>query len=160
MGFGSLPARHGTRGCRRRLLLAKVVEARHALPTTLTLRSDPAEPVSAEFGRDAIVYLHPSTGEVLGEGSAAVRGFFRETENWHRWLAPGLESRATARGITGACNLLFLGLLLSGLYLWLPTNWSRQYLRPAIGSGRGLSGKARDWNWHNTIGIWCAAPLS
>jgi uncharacterized iron-regulated membrane protein len=22
-----------------------------------------------------------------------------------------------------------------------------------------LKGKARDWNWHNTIGIWCAAPL-
>ena len=140
-------------------LLAKVVEARHALPTTLTLRADPAEPASAEFGRNAVVYLHPATGQVLGEGSTAVRAFFRETENWHRWLAVGLESRATARGVTGACNLLFLGLLLSGFYLWLPRIWSRQYLRPPPGSGADCNGKARDWNWHNTIGIWCVAPL-
>ncbi len=23
----------------------------------------------------------------------------------------------------------------------------------------GLRGRARDWNWHNVLGIWCAAPL-
>jgi uncharacterized iron-regulated membrane protein len=136
-----------------------VVEARHTVPTTLTLRSDPAEPVSTEFGRNTVVYLDPSTGKVLGEGSTAVRGFFREIENWHRWLAVGLESRAAGRGITGVCNLLFLGLLLSGLYLWLPKARSRQYLRLSTWFRRGLSGKARDWNWHNTIGIWCVAPL-
>jgi uncharacterized iron-regulated membrane protein len=140
-------------------LLAKVVEARHALPTSLTLRADPAEPVSAEFGRTAVVYLHPTTGQVLGEGSTAVRAFFRATEDWHRWLAVGLEWRASARGVTGACNLLFLGLLLSGSYLWLPRIWSRQYLRSTTWFRRGLSGKARDFNWHNVIGIWCVAPL-
>jgi uncharacterized iron-regulated membrane protein len=140
-------------------LLAKVVEARHSLPTTLTLRSDPTEPVSAEFGRNIVVYQHPSTGEILGEGSTAVRRFFRETENWHRWLAVGLESRVSARSVTGACNLLFLGLLMSGLYLWLPKAWSRQHLRLAAWFRRELKGKARDWNWHNTIGIWCVAPL-
>ncbi len=140
-------------------LLAKVVEARRALPTTLTLRADPTEPASAEFGRNAVVYLHPATGQVLGEGSTAVRAFFRSTEDWHRWLAVGLESRASARGITGACNLLFLGLLLSGFYLWLPRIWSRQYLRSTTWFRRGLNGKARDFNWHNVIGIWCVAPL-
>ena len=25
---------------------------------------------------------------------------------------------------------------------------------------RGLQGKARDFNWHNVIGIWCAVPLA
>ena len=140
-------------------LLAKVVEARHALPTTLTLRADPTEPASAEFGRNGVVYLHPATGQVLGEGSTAVRAFFRQTEDWHRWLAVGLESRATARGVTGASNLLFLGLLLSGSYLWLPRIWSRQYLRSTTWFRRGLNGKARDFNWHNVIGIWCVAPL-
>ena len=23
----------------------------------------------------------------------------------------------------------------------------------------GISGKARDFNWHNVIGLWCAVPL-
>ncbi len=140
-------------------LLGNVVQARHALPTTLTLRADAAEPASAEFGRNAVVYLHPATGQILGEGSTAIRSFFRSTEDWHRWLAVGLESRASARGVTGASNLLFLGLLLSGFYLWLPRIWSRQYLRSTTWFRRGLNGKARDFNWHNVIGIWCVAPL-
>ena len=138
-------------------LLAQVVAARRAVPSALTMRSDPAAPASVEFGRNALLYLDPSTGAVLGEGSQPVRRFFREVENWHRWLAAGIESRAAARGITGACNLMFLGLVLSGFYLWLPR--SRRQLRPAIWFRRGVSGRARDWNWHNTIGIWCLAPL-
>lgn len=140
-------------------LLAKAVESGRAAPSTLTIRSDSREPVAAEFGRNSVVYLDPSTGAVLGAGSTAVRGFFRETENWHRWLAAGIESRAAARGVTGACNFLFLGLVLSGLYLWLPKSWSRQKLRLAMWFRRGATGKARDWNWHNTIGIWSAIPL-
>ncbi|MES1258110.1 MAG: PepSY-associated TM helix domain-containing protein [Acidobacteriota bacterium] len=140
-------------------LLAKVVEARGAVPTSLTQRADPAEPVSAEFGRDAVVYLNPWTGDVLGEGSQNVRAFFRGAENWHRWLAAGLESRATARGITGASNLLFLGLLLTGAYLWIPKKWTRQHLRPSLWFRSAKTGLAREWNWHNTIGFWCFLPL-
>ena len=34
-----------------------------------------------------------------------------------------------------------------------------QYLRPAIWFRRGKNGRARDWNWHNTVGIWCVVPL-
>jgi uncharacterized iron-regulated membrane protein len=140
-------------------LLGRVGQSKHLLPSAFTMRSDPAEPAAAEFGRDAIVYLNPWTGEVLGEGSQSVRAFFRSVENWHRWLAVAVESRATGKGITGAANLLFLGLLLSGLYLWLPKRWTRQHLRPAIAFRRGLRGRARNWNWHNTIGIWCVLPL-
>lgn len=157
-GFQHAPAAGQTR-VSPEALLAKVVATRHALPSTLTLRSAANEPASAEFGRNSVVYLNPWTGEVLGEGSTASRAFFREVENWHRWLAVGLESRATGRGVTGACNLIFLCILLSGFYLWLPKVWSRQSLRPAVWFRRGVSGKARDWNWHNVIGIWCLLPL-
>jgi uncharacterized iron-regulated membrane protein len=138
-------------------LLGAVIESRHALPTGLTFRSDAAEPASAEFGRGTVVYFDICTGAVLGEGSAPIRRFFREVQDWHRWLAAGIASRQVGRGITGASNLLFLGLLLSGFYLWLPR--SRTQLRAAIWFRRGLPGKARDWNWHNTIGIWSVTPL-
>ena len=139
-------------------LLAQVSDARHASPSALTLRSDPDAPALVEFGREAL-YVDPSTGGVLGESSSTLRAFFRGAEDWHRWLAVGIESRAKARGVTGACNLAFLGLLMSGFYLWLPKKWNRQNLRPAIWFRRGKNGRARDWNWHNTIGIWCLAPL-
>jgi len=141
-------------------LLARALESRRALPTALTIRSDPGEPVAAEYGRESLVYLSPWTGEVLGEGSRTARRFFRQVEDWHRWLAAGADSRALGRGATGLANLLFLGLLLSGVYLWLPKRWNVHQLRSRLWFQRGPGARARDWNWHHTIGIWCLLPLS
>src|SRR5689334_17324893 len=38
-----------------------------------------------------------------------------------------------------------------------PRSWSA--FKSVIWFARGLGGKARDWNWHNVIGFWCALPL-
>ncbi len=78
---------------------------------------------------------------------------------WHRWLGTNETGRAIGRGITGACNLAFLFLVVSGFYLWWPRNWSWNTFRPLLWFVRGQSGKARNWNWHNTIGFWCAPIL-
>jgi uncharacterized iron-regulated membrane protein len=56
-------------------------------------------------------------------------------------------------------NLLFGALILLGVVLWLPRKWSWKAIRASIAFRNGLRGKARDWNWHNVIGIWCALPL-
>jgi uncharacterized iron-regulated membrane protein len=128
-------------------------------PTGLTLKSDREAPAALEFGRQRMVYLNPYTGEVLGEGAQGTRTFFQQVEQGHRFLAFSGASRATARTVTGVANLLFFFLVCSGIYLWWPRAWTRQYLRPAVWFRGGLRGKARDWNWHNTIGIWCAVPL-
>ncbi len=53
--------------------------------------------------------------------------------------------------------LLFL--VLSGVFLWWPRNWTRAALRNVTFFRRGLTGKPRDFNWHNTVGFWCALPL-
>src|SRR5262245_63336511 len=65
-------------------------------------------------------------------------------------------SRETARPITGACNLAFLGLALSGLFLWWPRTWSRPAVRAVTVFDPRLRGKPRDFNCHNVIGFWCA----
>ena len=140
-------------------LLSKVRESRSALPSTLTLRSDPAEPAALGFGRESIVYLNPYTGEILGEGSKGIRTFFHVVTDWHRWLGSHGESRAIARAITGACNLGFLFLVISGFCIWWPKQWTRPQLRNVTWFRRGLPGKARDFNWHNVIGFWSAVPL-
>jgi uncharacterized iron-regulated membrane protein len=64
------------------------------------------------------------------------------------------------RAITGASNLAFLFLILSGLYLWLPRiwNWAAFKTRLKFNAQAG-SGKARDFNWHHVFGIWSAIPL-
>jgi uncharacterized iron-regulated membrane protein len=68
--------------------------------------------------------------------------------------------RPTGRLITGASNAGFLFLVLSGTYLWVPRVISSAHVRQVLWFRRGLTGKARDFNWHNAIGIWSAAPLA
>lgn len=142
-------------------LLAKAAEQRGGLPAggTLTLRSDPREPAELAAGRDGGVFFNAYNGQALGQPSTAWRKFFQETTAWHRWLGAKGEGRATAKAITGACNLAFLLLIVTGPFLWLPKGWTRQHLAPITWFRRGVSGKARDFNWHNVIGIWAAIPL-
>jgi uncharacterized iron-regulated membrane protein len=61
--------------------------------------------------------------------------------------------------VTGACTLAFLALTLTGPLLWWPRRWSRAQLASITRFQRGVGGRARDFNWHNTIGIWSVVPL-
>jgi uncharacterized iron-regulated membrane protein len=140
-------------------LLAKVRQTQPASPSALTFRSDPEAPAQVSFGREHTLFVNPYTGEVLGEGSPRVRAFFRKVTDWHRWLGAGGESRAVGRAVTGACNLAFLFIVVSGLYLWWPRKWSKSVVRGVTWFRRGLRGRARDFNWHNTLGFWSAIPL-
>ena len=122
--------------------------------TTVTLRPDPRSSVRVGFGRDGAVFMNPYTGAVVGPGSRT-HDVLHAVEDWHRWLG----SRDLGRPITGACNLAFLGLPLSGLYLWWPRAWSRSAVRAVTVLDVGLRGRARDFNWHNAFGFWCAPIL-
>ncbi len=139
--------------------LLTVVAERAGPPSAVTLRSEADAPAEISIGRERMFYSDAYTGAVLGEGAKAPRAFFRVMEDWHRWLGMQGERRATGRAITGAANLAFLFIVLSGPFLWIPRVWSRRSVR-AVGLFRGgLQGKARDFNWHNVMGIWSAAPL-
>ena len=140
-------------------LLARTRESLHSLPTTVTIRADRTAPVEAAFGRERTVYVNTYTGEVLGEGSKTTKAFFRSVTDWHRWLATNGPGRPTGRAITGASNLLFLFLVMSGLYLWLPRKWAIQNLKPILFFRGGLSGRPMNFNWHNVFGFWACVPL-
>lgn len=130
-----------------------------ATPITITFRSDSSSPAQVSFGQAGVLYLNPATGAVLGPGSTVTRGFFRSVTDWHRWLAGKDKNRELGKNVTGAANLLFLLLVLSGMVLWLPRTWTWLRLRAVLWFRGGLSGKARDFNWHNVLGIWTALPL-
>ncbi|MEX2261468.1 MAG: PepSY-associated TM helix domain-containing protein [Bryobacteraceae bacterium] len=152
------PPSPGTERLPMEMLLARVRETRTAPPSGVTARADPSEAVAVAYGRD-IVYVNPYTGEVLGEGSKRIRAFFQFLIDWHRWLGAQGESRPAARAITGACNIAFLFLVMSGFYLWWPRKWSWKHVSSVVTFRSGLTGRARDWNWHNVIGSWSAIPL-
>ena len=129
-------------------------------PSVVTVRRDPAAPVALTIGQGVVAYADPYTGQLLGRGDAGVRAFFRSVTDWHRWLAASGEYRATGRAVTGAANLAFLFLVLSGAYLWIPRTWAWRAVKQVIWFRGGLPGKARDFNWHNTIGVWSVVPLA
>ncbi len=143
-------------------LLACIDDQQGSLPrdASLILRSNPAEPVEINLGREGALYASPYDGRILGRSNQEARRVFQRITAWHRWLGQEGEGRATAKVITGTCNFAFLFIVLSGMYLWLPKIWSRQHLRAITWFKGGLSGKARDYNWHNVFGFWMAIPLA
>ncbi|MEQ1729030.1 MAG: PepSY-associated TM helix domain-containing protein, partial [Vicinamibacterales bacterium] len=124
----------------------------------LTLQRDAALPASAQIGVSTL-YLDPYTGAVLGESSVRAQQLFRTIENWHRWLAMSGEGRETGRAVTGVANVALLFLALSGVYLWWPRGWTLRHLRPIVWFKRASTGRARDFNWHNVVGLWMAPMM-
>ena len=146
----------------RRSISSLIVGVHEAEPrgtfTTMTVRADPLAPV-AFAAADRTVYVNPYTGHVMGNGSPRTRRFFRAVTDWHRTLAFTGARRPLGRAITGACNLAFLFLVSSGLWLWWPRAWTRRHLRSVTTFHASLRGRARDFNWHNVVGFWSAIPL-
>ena len=124
----------------------------------VTLNSQADAPVSIAAGGQTI-YADAYTGRVLGEGNQGMRAFMSDVRAWHRWLSVEGEGRPFARAITGWSNAIFLFIVCSGFYLWFPRKWTWQRVRPVVLFGSSLRGKARDFNWHNVIGLWSCVPL-
>lgn len=140
-------------------LVASVTRTHPGQPTTVKWFADAGAPVQVAFGREKTLFVNGYTGQVLSEGSAGVRAFFRKVVALHRWVGGENENRELGKKITGASNLLFLFLVVSGFYLWFPRNWTRRAFRNVAWFRRGLTPKARDFNWHHVIGFWSAVPL-
>jgi uncharacterized iron-regulated membrane protein len=155
------PSQAGARPLSPETLLAKVIEAQPgAAPTGLTLRADASAPATVILEGNKTLLVDPYTGATIGEPPSAIRSFFRTMTAWHRYLALEGTSRATGKAITGASNFIFLFIVLSGMYLWLPRVWKWIQFKNVLWFRGGLAPKARDFNWHNVIGIWSAVPLA
>ncbi len=126
----------------------------------VVLRHDPREPAVVRLDDGGALHVDRFTGEPLGDGDTRTRRFLRSVMYWHRWFALEGEQRIIGRTITATANLGFLFLLVSGVYLWWPAGRGRAAWRHALWFRRGITGRARDFNWHNVIGFWSAVPLA
>jgi uncharacterized iron-regulated membrane protein len=151
----------GARQLSPETLLANVADAgAKAAPIGVTLRADAAAPATVLLEGNRSILVDPYTGRIIGEPASALRSFFRTMTTWHRYLALEGTSRATGKAITGAANFVFLFIVLSGMYLWLPRIWKWIQFKNVLWFRGGLAPKARDFNWHNVLGIWSAMPLA
>lgn len=139
-------------------VLVERVAAEGTPVTTLFLNADAAWPVIASLKDGRAYFASPDTGEVLGQSK--VRPVVAFVRDIHRTLGFGQAGkRDIGTTITGASNVLFLLLALTGLVLWWPRKWSPQALRAVTVPSFGKVGRARDWNWHHVVGFWGAPTL-
>jgi uncharacterized iron-regulated membrane protein len=142
--------------------IAPRVIAAHAAPALsgIARESGAAQPYVFSFGKEKQLFVDPYTGDVLGEGSPKLRGFFAWITGLHRWLAVSQEYRKVGTNITGTAALFFFFLVVSGLIVWWPRRWTWHHLKRIVLFQPRLHGPARDWNWHNVLGFWCCIPLT
>jgi uncharacterized iron-regulated membrane protein len=140
-------------------LLEAVRRADLGQPTAIVVRNHPQAAIQFSLGRGKTVYVDPYSSAVLGVSSPGMHGFFSAVERLHRSLGAPPGSKSLGHWLTAISNLLFGALILLGVVLWLPRKWSWKTIQASIAFRNGLRGKARNWNWHNVIGIWCALPL-
>lgn len=160
-------------------ILADIREAQPgARPQEIIVARDPNEVIRVSLGRTNVLYVNPYTGEFQPQGAQKTREFFQLMLRWHRWLGVSPQPRAEAvvsqtgtnsppadgppreggglreftSTVVGVSTCIFLALCISGLILWWPR--TLKFLRQVIWLRRGLTGKARDWNWHNVFGFW------
>lgn len=142
-------------------LLERATEPGEFEPTSFMYHNQASSPAVIRAGRAGTKYLNPYSGEVLTPHEDSLSRFFATVRGWHRWFNQSGDERATARMITGASNLMFFFLVLSGIYLWLPAiyNWGTMRLRLWF-HPNAKTGNARDFNWHHVFGFWAAIPLA
>jgi uncharacterized iron-regulated membrane protein len=143
------------------VLLAKLREQRSGeRPSAIVLEADPTLAVAVSYGRTNAFYVNPYSGEIHEQGAKGTREFMHVMIDLHRYLGGHEDKpRALGKAINGAGNVAFLFLAMSGLYLWWPRQWTKKVLSSVGLMSFKLSGKARDFNWHNAVGLWCAPVL-
>lgn len=127
--------------------------------TSIEYRNRPGAAAQVHAGRDRRVFIDPYTGEVVGGGFPLLEGFFEGVRGWHRWLGASGGGVRKGRAVTGAANVAFLFLLLTGPLLWLPRRITRKNLAENLVLRRGVRGPGRQLNWHYVAGIWSFVPL-
>ncbi len=141
-------------------LIAKFLETNpDARPSSVTIQNDQKAAVMLSIGREGKYYINPYTADVTGSGAEEWQEFFEFFEGFHRWLGLSGAGRSVGQNLNDAANFLFLFLAISGLYIWFPRRLLWQHFRPVIWFRKNLKGKARDFNWHNTIGFWSSLIL-
>jgi uncharacterized iron-regulated membrane protein len=114
--------------------------------SALAIAADPAVALELRAGRDLTLWADPFTGASTGQ-SGSVPAFMKQIETLHRWLG----NRGIGGLVTGVSVLFCLVLSLTGLVLWWPR--SLKAMANVVLPKRGLTGRARDWQWHNAVGF-------
>ena len=152
------PAGAATSAASVEALVEAAAKSRNVLPERIEINRDPSRPAQAGFGPGEPIYLNPLTAEAIPSQRGWVNEFFEIAGRIHHTLGMQRDN-PVGRAITDAANFLFLFVVISGSYLWLPRVWNAANVRMRALFKPGLKGRNLEWNWHHVIGVWCLVPL-
>ena len=141
-------------------VLAKVREARpEAKPSAISILNRPDSAYTVALGREGQVFVNPYTGAITGEGSPRRAELF-QGRNRSPPVYRALRRRPPHRqGDHGRVQSDVPAAGGFGIYIWFPRQLVWRQVKPVMWFRRGIGGKARDFNWHNTIGFWTSLIL-
>jgi uncharacterized iron-regulated membrane protein len=113
---------------------------------SIAVSSDPSTVLELRAGRETTLWADPWTGASTGR-TGSVHAAMKQIETLHRWLG----DRGIGGVVTGVSVLFCLVLSVTGLVLWWPR--SLKAMANVVLPKRGLEGRARDWQWHNAVGV-------
>lgn len=121
--------------------------------SSVTVHDDPRRSLELSTGRGGPrAFADPYTGALLGT-YVYNETFFYTMFALHRWLLAG----DTGKLIVGVCTLLFLVILVSGVFVWWPKN--RRQLQTRTKVTRTLGWKRFNFDLHVSLGIYAAVFL-
>ncbi|MEO9946879.1 PepSY-associated TM helix domain-containing protein [Paraglaciecola sp.] len=104
--------------------------------------------------------ISPYSGGIIQTGQSWVGEAFHVITDLHRWLALHGEEKAIGKEITAYSNVLFLFLIISGVYLWLPRKWRWSAIKSHLLFKTNPKNRhAKYFNWHHVFGFWALVPL-
>ncbi len=118
---------------------------------------------SAKNDKESWVYTataDPYTGEALSYGSGKLSKFFTTVRSWHDSLGLTGEKKKLGRTIVGYLGLAIAVVLLTGLIMWIPSQWSNKKalansFRPVVSKGS----RRAFFSLHNVLGFYSTLAL-
>jgi len=143
------------------VVIAKTTKRFDAKPLELIARNDISAPYQIRLNQRDVGYVDAYTGEFLGQGADVIRSVFKSIRSWHRWFNFQDDKQIIGKRITGISNVLFLVLLLTGIYIWISQIklWMQKIERNFTFDFKSLGSKLEKLNWHNVFGVCSLLPL-
>ena len=119
--------------------------------------------VSAKNDKESWVYMataDPYTGEALSYGPGKLSNFFTTVRSWHDSLGLTGEKKKTGRAIVGYLGLAIAVVLLTGLIMWIPSQWKNKKtlansFLPVVSKGS----RRAVFSLHNVLGFYSTLAL-
>lgn len=119
--------------------------------------------VGAKNDKESWVYMataDPYTGEALSYGPGKLSNFFTTVRSWHDSLGLTGEKKKMGRAIVGYLGLAIAVVLLTGLIMWIPSQWKNKKalansFLPVVSKGL----RRAVFSLHNVLGFYSTLAL-